>query len=146
MSRPEEATERFQTSMNCAQSVLATYCEDLGLDVDTAITLTAPFGGGMSRREQACGAITGGLMVIGLRFGTTDTDDKEMKAEVLMRSQRFLDLFKARNGGLRCDELLGVDIGTREGQMLARKEDLFKRVCPNFVKEACEVLEMVLKE
>jgi len=146
MKGSDEARERFSTSMNCAQSILTTYCEDMGLDVKTALRLAAPFGGGMSRKGEACGAISGALMVIGLKYGSSNTDDKEIKAEVLRISQRFMDLFKEKHGTVRCNELLGVDIGTKEGQLIAKEKDLFNSNCPGFVSDAAGILEIIFSE
>ncbi len=100
----------------------------------------------MSRKGEACGAVSGALMVIGLKYGSSNTDDKEIKAEVLRRSQRFMDLFKEKYGTVRCNDLLGVDIGTREGQLLAREKDIFNSNCPGFVSDAAEILEIVFSE
>jgi hypothetical protein len=55
-----------------------------------------------------------------------------------------MDAFGDRNGSLLCRELLGVDVGTQEGIAAVREQDLFRTVCPKFVRDAGEILEGLL--
>lgn len=55
---------------NCAQAVLMSFAEKAGLSEEAAANISANFGSGM-KRGSVCGAVTGGLMVLGL-FGVTD--------------------------------------------------------------------------
>lgn len=143
MEAPEEAEMRFGSGMNCAQAVLTVFCSDLGLKEKIALKLAAPFGGGMGRRCQTCGAVTGGLMVLGLRFADPDPSNKEAKKKLLEITQKFLDNFKEREGALGCRDLLGIDIGTEEGQRKAKEEDLFHERCPRFVMTSAELVEQI---
>ncbi len=52
--------------MNCAQTVLSTYCENFGLERILALRLAQGFGGGMGHAGKTCGAVTGAYMVLGL--------------------------------------------------------------------------------
>jgi hypothetical protein len=54
-----------------------------------------------------------------------------------------MDAFRERNGTLLCRELLGVDVGTPEGMREVRERDLFRTVCPKFVRDASEILEQI---
>ncbi len=56
---------------NCAQAVFMAFADKAGLDLDTADSIAANFGAGM-KAGSVCGAVTGGLMTLGL-FGITDT-------------------------------------------------------------------------
>ncbi|HSW58528.1 MAG TPA: C-GCAxxG-C-C family (seleno)protein, partial [Dehalococcoidales bacterium] len=53
--------------MNCAQSVLLAFCEELGLDRATALRLTMGFGGGMGHTGGTCGAVVGAYLIFGLQ-------------------------------------------------------------------------------
>ena len=57
---------------NCAQSVVMPFAEAAGISCETARRISANFGGGM-KRGSVCGAVTGGLMALGL-FGLDDTE------------------------------------------------------------------------
>ena len=62
----EEAVETFRDGINCTQAILSAWGARHGLDRDTALRLGGAFGSGMNMGET-CGAVTGALMVIGLR-------------------------------------------------------------------------------
>jgi C_GCAxxG_C_C family probable redox protein len=68
-----QALENFKNGYNCAQSVLSVLAPDLGLHQDTAMKLSSPFGSGIAYMQETCGAVTGALMAIGLKYGKTST-------------------------------------------------------------------------
>ena len=68
MDRVEQAVSKFAEGYNCAQSVLFSFCDDLGMDKDKALKIACGFGAGMGRKEEVCGAVTGGIMVIGAKY------------------------------------------------------------------------------
>ena len=144
MSHVERAVRRFSEGYNCSQSIVSAYAEQFGLDEETAMKIAAGFGGGMGRLGRTCGAVTGALMVLGLRYGRS-SPDQAAKERVYARIQEFVERFNARNSSLTCKGLLGVDISTPEGHELARKKQLFTTACPRFVRDAAEVLEEMLK-
>lgn len=145
MSRVEQAVERFKDGFNCSQAVVGSYCEQFGLDCEMASKVATGFGGGMHIGGE-CGAMTGGFMVLGLKYGNTDAEDKEAKVKTYEKSIEFADRFKARNGSIDCRELLGCDISTADGMKKAQEEGLFDSVCPKMVREAAEILEEMLAE
>lgn len=57
-NRSQQAIELFNQGYNCAQSVLGAFCEDLGIDFETALRLSSSFGGGMGRLREVCGAVS----------------------------------------------------------------------------------------
>jgi len=102
------------------------------------------FGAGMARTGETCGAVTGALMVIGLKHAKMRTDDDDARELCYALSQEFMDAFKDRHKSLLCRELLGVDVSTPEGMALVREKNLFTTICPRFVQEAAEILERLL--
>ncbi len=120
------------------------YGERSGLDRETARRVAGAFGAGMARTGETCGSVTGALMVIGLLYGKTRNDDDDSRERCYALAQEFMDAFRERNGSLLCRELLGVDVSTPEGIASVREKDLFRRVCPKFVKDAAEILEEML--
>jgi C_GCAxxG_C_C family probable redox protein len=98
----------------------------------------------MARTGGTCGAVTGALMVIGLKHAKTRKDDDDSRELAYALAQDLMDAFQTRNGSLLCREILGVDVSTPEGMAEVRKRDLFRTVCPKFVKDAGEILEGLL--
>ena len=71
----ETATLKFSEGFNCAQSVVYAFCDDLGLNGETALKIACGFGGGMGRNEEVCGAVSGGILAIGMKYGKHEPDD-----------------------------------------------------------------------
>ena len=143
MSRIKTAVSRFKDGCNCSQAILATYGEVFGLSPETALRVACGFGGGL-RRADVCGAVTGALMVLGLRHGPTSCPGQPQKSETYAQVQAFHARFAERQGTVMCRDLLGCDISTPDGQQKAQAEQLFKTICPEAVKVAAEILEEML--
>jgi len=139
MKKSQLAIENFKT-LNCAQSVLLSYAEELNLDRTTALRIALGFGGGMAMAET-CGAVTGAYMVLGLKANFKEKSIQEIKAETKVAVKKFNELFIARHGSLTCKRLLGVDISTSEGSIEANEKNLFNTVCIELVGSAAEILE-----
>lgn len=71
MTKGDIAKNNFQNGCNCAQAVLLAFCEDYGMDRETAMMIAASFGAGMGGLRETCGTVTGANMVIGLAKGKT---------------------------------------------------------------------------
>ena len=137
-SKKERALELFKENFNCAQSVLAAFCEELGLGADTALRLAGGFGGGL-RCGEVCGAVTGAAMVIGLRHGHCVPGDQAQKLLCNKKISEFMELYAATNGSCVCRELLGYDMRDERAR-LANREKHFT-VCPPLIASAVELLE-----
>jgi C_GCAxxG_C_C family probable redox protein len=142
--RVEQAVRHFQDGFNCSQAVLASFAAEMGLDECLALRLATPFGGGMGRRGEVCGAVSGALMVLGLQAGTSDPQGKAAKEAAYQLAERFHQRFEARHDSILCRELVGCDIRSPQGLALARAEGRFESRCPHFVQSAAEILEELL--
>lgn len=140
----EAAVGCFREGFSCSQAILSTYGVEFGLERETTLKAAAAFGAGMGRLGEVCGAVTGALIVIGLKYGHTKAKDKEAKETTYTRARDYADRFRSLNGSLLCRELLGCDLGTAEGMATAREKGYFTELCPRFVREAAEILEDVL--
>jgi C_GCAxxG_C_C family probable redox protein len=140
----EQTVVCFKKGLNCAQAMLSTYGPQFGLGREDAIRIARAFGSGMGMGET-CGAVTGALMVIGLKHAKLkDSFFSKDKTEDIARE--FVERFKARNKTTECKELLGCDVSLFEGLKTAKKEKHFKRRCPTFVRDAAEIVEEILKD
>ena len=138
MSEINESIELFENGYVCSQAVFAAFSPDLGLDKELALKIGACFGSGM-RKGEVCGACTGALMVLGLKYG----ESKEKSNEAC---ERFLDEFKSENGSYICNDLLGCDISTQEGVKYAVENNLFKEFCPLMVESASKIVKGIINE
>jgi C_GCAxxG_C_C family probable redox protein len=135
----------FKEGFNCTQAVLSTYGPQFGLDRESAVRIARAFGSGMGMGET-CGAVTGALMVIGLKHAGLKGRSLFSKDRTEDIAREFVARFKARNGTTECRELLGCDVSLFEGLKTAKKEKHFKKRCPKFVQDAAEILEEILVE
>ena len=144
MTRKRTARALFRKGFSCSQAVLAAFSEEYGLDRETALKLAQPFGGGIARRADWCGAATGALLVIGLKHGRTRAKDAAARDRTYALSAEFIRRFEARFGALKCRDLLGCDIGTPAGAAEASARRLHETVCAEFVAAAVDLLEELL--
>jgi C_GCAxxG_C_C family probable redox protein len=146
MNRIENAVSRFKQGFSCSQAILSTFGEQFGLDRETALKLAAGFGGGMGRMAGTCGAVTGAIMVLGLKYGAVLPDDRQAKELTYEKVREFAVRFKERNGSVECRDLLGYDISTPEGLQTIKDKELISTLCPKFVQDVAEILEEMLKD
>jgi C_GCAxxG_C_C family probable redox protein len=140
----EAAVACFRDGFNCSQAILSTYGGNWGLERETSLKVAAALGAGMGCLGEVCGAVTGALLVIGLKYGHTEAKDKETKGKTYARVRDFAGRFRSRHGALCCRELLGCDLATEEGMAAARQQRLFTELCPKLVRTAAELLEDAL--
>lgn len=141
MTKADDAVADFNKGFNCSQSVFAAFAPELGMDREKAFRVATGFGGGMARQGMTCGAVTGALMVLGLRHGIALQRDVEGKERTYARTLHFMQQFRERHGSVLCREILGCDLSTPEGQREARDKGLFQTVCPRAVRDAVEILD-----
>ena len=141
-----DAEAMFLGGFNCAQSVLACCGKRYGLDRATAIRVAQGFGGGIGRSGNVCGALSGAIMVIGLKHAALEPSDGATKAKAYSLARAILDEFRRRNGTIACRDLTGCDLTTPEGDRQFKERDLHHTLCARLVREASEIVENVLEE
>jgi C_GCAxxG_C_C family probable redox protein len=144
MNHSEKATKAFKEGYNCSQAVLSAFAEELNLDKDLALKVSCGFGGGMARMSETCGAVTGALMTIGLKYGKTVITDNEARDKTYSKVNEFVEEFKSMNNTIVCKELLGCVLSTPEGAKMASEKNFHTTICPKFVADAAEILEKIL--
>ncbi len=142
-SRSEQAQAFFKEGYCCSQSVFSVFAKELDLDPRLAFKMADPFGGGMGLAET-CGAVTGALLAIGLKYGREKANDVEVRREMRDRANAFIKEFTACHHSIVCRDLLGCDICTEQGSKQANEQKLFETRCPGFIRDAVEIIEKLL--
>ena len=93
------------------------------------------------RKGEVCGACSGALLVLGMKYGQCQIDDLDSRARANQKTVEFLNQFEKENGSYICNELLGCDISTAEGVQYAMEHNCFAEVCPRMVASAVKILE-----
>jgi C_GCAxxG_C_C family probable redox protein len=137
----QTATNRFEQGFSCSQSVFSAFAPQFGLSDEIASTIASPFGGGIARQGETCGAVTGALMALSLKYGPKMNESKD---GIYLVSQEFIRHFKEKYTYLNCKQLINFDLSQAEELELARRSKVFKNVCPLLVKTAAEIVQYML--
>jgi C_GCAxxG_C_C family probable redox protein len=146
MSGAERAKGKFLSGYNCAQSVAYGVLDRLDAAEDTVLKAACGFGAGMGRKEEVCGAVTGGIMALGLKFGRGVKETREATEKLYPLVRELMNRFEKKHGSFICRRLLdGVDLLTDEGQAKYKARDMHATVCLPCVLSAVEITESLLK-
>lgn len=143
MDRSQKAVEIFTKGFNCAQAVLAVFAEDGSMEQDKALFIASCFGGGM-RCGEACGAVTGALMSIGLQYGYSSVEDAKDKMRSNGLACDFEAKFREKHGTIVCKELLGYDLSKPDDMAKLIELGYFSSRCPVYVADAVDITEEIL--
>lgn len=129
-----QAAEYHARGFNCAQAVACTLAPAVGLDPETAFTLTEGFGAGMGGMTETCGAISGAVAIMG--FVMSDgMENPKTKGQTYKLSREVAKRFGAKNTTTICGTLKGI--GSEQGPL---------RSCPGCIDDAVEIACDVLKQ
>lgn len=142
MSHADEAEAIFWSGLNCCQAVVMAYAREFGVDVEQARNLGSGFGGGMGGMGLTCGAVTGALMVIGLKYPRHDRGSAGLSAQAV---KKFCRRFAKSQGSIICRDLIRYDLSTSAGQEAARAAGVLDTICPAAVRAAAEILDDMLE-
>lgn len=147
MNHEEEARRLFMQGYNCAQAVFCAFCDETGLDIDTAARMASSFGGGMGRLREVCGTVSGALLALGILRGYSDPADPQAKAAHYRMVQEYARRFREKNGTIVCRELLKDVPVTPGGTPEPRTPEFYaRRPCLRLAGEAAAILDEMLTE
>ena len=139
--RSERARDYFTSGYNCAQAVFLAYRDITGIDEELAATISAPFGGGMGRLREVCGAVSGMTMVAGFLAPNPQPNDNESKKACYATVQSLAEEFRAENGSIVCRELLGLAQQKDDPTPSPRTGEYYKRrPCAEYVAIAARIV------
>lgn len=139
--RAERAREYFTSGYNCAQSVFLAYRDITAIDEELAATISAPFGGGMGRLREVCGAVSGMTMVAGFIAPNPLPNDNENKKHCYTTVQSLAEEFRTENGSIVCRELLGLAQQKDDPTPSPRTGEYYKRrPCAEYVAIAARIV------
>ena len=144
MTKAEDAVALFQHGFSCSQAVLLVFAQDFGLDPDTALRISQGFGAGIAYTDDICGAISGAIIVIGLRYSRITAEDKTAKEKTYAVVGEFLKQFEQRNGSVKCTRLLGYNLSDPQQVAEVKKNKVVMARCPAFVRDAVELIETLV--
>lgn len=105
MDHGQYAAQLFVEGYNCAQAVAMAFSDVTGLDAKQTAKMVSPFGGGLGRQREVCGAVSGMCFVLGTLYGY-DSPDHEKQLAVYADVQALCGRFREKAGSIICRELL----------------------------------------
>ncbi|HBD92635.1 MAG: hypothetical protein A2015_05675 [Spirochaetes bacterium GWF1_31_7] len=145
MEYAEIAVNKFKEGYNCAQSVLFSFCDRLNISKDVALKLSNGFGGGMGRRQEVCGAVTGGILVLNLLYGRGENEDKQKQELTYSKVRELIEKFENKYDTINCKKLLdGCELLTSEGQAMFKSDKMIEK-CYDYVDTTVRLLEEMIK-
>jgi len=99
----------------------------------------------MARKQEVCGAVTGGIIALGLKHGRGEGQDRTPTEETYRKVRELMSQFESRHGSCLCRALLnGCDLNTPSGQQYFKQNDLVNKTCKGCVATVVETLEKIL--
>ena len=121
----------------CSEAIVKTFIEELDLPLpDEVIAMASCFPLGMGYAGCACGAVTGGLMVLGYVFGRTEPYDLKSR-KAMQLGKELHDIFKERHDSTCCRVL------TKKFKKLMKKDHIAQ--CVSFTSEVAEEVAKIIK-
>ena len=146
-ARVQKARDLFLGGCNCTQSVFLAYSDLFGFEQQFAAKISAPFGGGMGRLREVCGAVSGMSMLAGQISPNDQPGDREAKAKTYALVQEFAEKFRGIYGSIVCRELLGLDHKKDDPTPSDRTPEYYKkRPCVECIATAARIVGEKLQQ
>lgn len=134
MTKKELAAMYHDRGCNCCQAVVLAFADDLGLDKETVQRMGEAFGAGMGGMQETCGALSGAMMLAGLKNSDGSFEAPKSKASTYQIARELREAFREKAGATVCKDLKGIETGK---VLLA---------CPDCINLAIELVEKMLAE
>ena len=146
-SRADKAVDLFVEGYNCSQAVFMAFADKFDIDKTTAAALSTSFGGGIGRLREMCGAVSGGAMLLGLKYPHLHPSDTSFKDKNYQIVQNFALEFKKKIGSYNCDEILDIFSVQNISNPITETEKLYaEKPCARCVRVAAELIEKELSD
>lgn len=138
----QKSVEHFKSGYFCAESVLLAVSEHYGIRSSFIPSIATGFCSGTARTSGLCGAVAGGILSINLFSGRRSPKDSVDENYTYVRE--FLQSFQEKFNTTNCAELIGCELGTKEGQKKFKAENL-KEECFQFTQEATRIAMTIIE-
>jgi len=137
MATAKLALQIFDGGLSCAEAVAMAGLKRTGHQSDLIPRLATGFAAGLSRTKSVCGALAGGVLVLGAAFGRDKLgDDRDV---LVAKVQSLVNGFRARFGSDNCFALTGLDFNDPGAYVVYRQR--VHAQCREYVKHVCEQLD-----
>jgi len=134
------ATEGFL----CSESVLLAFSDWVGIKNPLIPRIATGFGAGICFCGSVCGAISGGVMALSLRFGRNDA--KEQVVNLHRLGHKLVERFEKEFGSVMCRELTGCNFHTEAGRRKYADEKLWETKCRQYIESVTAMVFDLISE
>ena len=139
-SPTERAIELFNQNFACSEAIFRAFAAREGFTSDTAQLVLSMMGGGLSNQGHICGAVLGGLAVIGARASRINPLDQAARSKALTKGKALLDAIKGEYSSLDCIQLTGINFNIPKQAERFAPERVGERACLPMLRAVCELL------
>ncbi|MCI9069252.1 C-GCAxxG-C-C family protein [Clostridium sp.] len=136
----KDAEDLYRGGFFCSEAVVSSIRSNFELDIpEIVIAMASGFPVGIGRSKCLCGAVSGGVMSLGLFFGRTSQNDPKVEKNLEV-AKELHDYFKANNGkNSLCCRILTKEFDMGQGE--------HKEQCINYTGLVAEkVAEIIIRE
>lgn len=144
-NRNEVAIKSFQDGLNCAQSVLTSFKDEINLSESDLLKISAGFGGGIGKLQKTCGAVTGAVIAIGMIDENLVATNRDSRDKLNHKIQEFNSQFKKIHKTSECRTLLGIDLISDDGAGQFEDQGLGELVCEKCIADSVNIVESIMQ-
>jgi C_GCAxxG_C_C family probable redox protein len=111
--------------------------EWLGVRSELIPKIASGFGAGIGGNGSVCGAISGGVIALGIKFGRADLK-QENRAYTL--SSELLTRFEKEFGHINCRDLTGCEFTTEAGRRTYAYENMWENKCRQYIASSTAIV------
>jgi C_GCAxxG_C_C family probable redox protein len=130
----ERAEQYADEGFLCSESVLLALSEWLGIHSNLIPRVATGFAGGFGRCGSVCGAISGGVIALGLRFGRNEPKKQDRPPHWF--GKELMERFEKEFGCINCKDLTGCDLSSEEGRRKYSTEQIWATKCRKYIRGA----------
>ena len=128
----------------CSETCLMALAKCQGIETPLIPRIATGFGAGIGRSGETCGAVTGAVMGLGIRYGRDKVEPIKDRRPYWYATE-LLKRFKEEHGGLDCPALLELDIAKPEDYEEYTRRNLWTNRCTRYILSAtgiaCDIIE-----
>jgi C_GCAxxG_C_C family probable redox protein len=115
----------------CSESVLLAISDWLGVQSNLIPRIATGFGAGVGGCGSVCGAISGGVIALGLKFGRNEP--KKQDKPSYWFAMELLKRFEREFGHITCRELTDCDFSAEAGLKKYAEQKLWDTKCKQYI-------------
>ena len=128
------AVQSVEEGFLCSESVLLALSQTLGVKSEIIPKIATGFGAGIGRLGEVCGAVSGAIMGLGLKFGRNTVQVSAPETGQYEFGTTMANLFIARFGHLRCRDLIGLNLAVEADRQAYKELKLWETRCRDIVR------------